>query len=76
MYIETRRMIIRNFTPVDADDLHQILGDGITKSVALMKKLGFQLEGIQRSQVRDLQGNWTDLHLYGLLADDWLQARA
>lgn len=172
MYIETQRMIIRNFTPVDAGDLHQILGDDITmaycepaydfektrdflhsfciqrngalaavvkesqkvigyllfhhqgdgiyemgwffnrnywrqgyaresctavidyafrthmahkifaetiditKSVALMKKLGFQLEGIQRSQVRDLQGNWTDLHLYGLLADDWRQARA
>ena len=29
-----------------------------------------QLEGIQRSQTKDLHGNWADLYLYGLLEDD------
>ena len=41
------------------------------KSVGLMQKLGMQLEGIQRSQTKDLHGNWSDLHFYGLLEDDW-----
>ena len=41
------------------------------KSVGLMQKLGMQLEGIQRSQTKDLHGNWADLYFYGLLEDDW-----
>ena len=167
MYIETPRMIIRNFTPEDAADLHDILGDDETmencepvydfektkeflasfcierkgavsavhrksgkvigyslfnesdkgvyemgwiynrnfwrqgyafescravidyafqelkahkifaetidkvKSVSLMKKLGMQPEGIQRSQTMDNHGNWADLYFYGMLEDDW-----
>ena len=43
--------------------------DGI-KSVGLMKKLGMKLEGIQRSQAKDNFGNWADLYLYGILAED------
>lgn len=52
---------------------HKIFAEAIdgVKSVGLMKKLGMQLEGIQRSQTKDLHGNWTDLHLYGLLESDW-----
>lgn len=30
-----------------------------------------QLEGIQRSQTKDNDGNWADLYFYGLLEDDW-----
>ena len=30
MYIETPRMVIRDFTPDDAADLHEILGDDET----------------------------------------------
>ena len=30
MYIETPRMIIRDFTPEDAADLHEIFGDDET----------------------------------------------
>ena len=154
MYIETPRMIIRDFTPGDAADLHNIFGDDETKefltsfcigrngavaavhkesgkmmgyilfnefdegvyemgwiynrcfwrqgyayesckavidyaftelkahkifaeaidavkSVGLMQKLGMQPEGIQRSQTKDLHGNWADLYFYGLLEDDW-----
>ena len=41
------------------------------KSVGLMRKLGMQLEGIHRSQTKDLNGNRADLYFYGLLADDW-----
>ncbi|MCM1215246.1 MAG: GNAT family N-acetyltransferase [Lachnospiraceae bacterium] len=37
------------------------------KSIPLMRKLGMKPEGIQRSHTKDNAGNWTDLHLYGLL---------
>ena len=51
---------------------HKIFAETIDgdKSVGLMKKLGMRLEGIQRSHVRDNNGNWTDLYFYGLLAED------
>ena len=170
MYIETERIIIRDFTPEDADDLHDIFGDDETmancepaydiaktqkflsdfcigrkgavaavhkesgkmmgyilfnefdegvyetgwiynrsywrqglayesckavvdyafgdlnahkifaeaidgvKSVGLMKKLGMQLEGLQRSQVKDNHGNWANLYFYGMLEEDWKNA--
>lgn len=172
MYIETRRMIIRDFTPEDAADLYEILGDDETmencepaysfektekflasfciarkgavaaaekergklmgyilfheqddgeyemgwffnrdfwrqgyawesckavidhafgalnarkifaetidnvKSVGLMKKLGMQLECIQKNQAKDLRGNWADLYFYGLTEDDWREQAA
>lgn len=52
---------------------HKIFAEAIdaVKSVGLMKKLGMQLEGIQRSQTKDNHGNWADLYFYGLLEDDW-----
>lgn len=52
---------------------HKIFAETIdgVKSVGLMKKLGMQPEGVQRSQVRDQQGRWADLYLYGLLEEDW-----
>lgn len=51
---------------------HKVFAEAIdaVKSVGLMKKLGMQLEGIQRSQTRDNHGNWADLYLYGLLKDE------
>ena len=53
--------------------VHKVFAEAIdaVKSVGLMKKLGMQLEGIQRSQTKDLQGNWVDLYFYGLLEEDW-----
>ncbi len=52
---------------------HKVFAEAIggARSVSLMKKLGMQLEGIQRSQTRDNRGNWADLHFYGLLKEDW-----
>ena len=52
---------------------HKVFAETIdsVKSVNLMKKLGMQLEGIQRSQIKDNYGNWADLYFYGLLAGDW-----
>lgn len=52
---------------------HKIFAETIDslKSANLMKKLGMQLEGIQRRQVKDPLGNWSDLLLFGLLEDDW-----
>ncbi len=44
--------------------------DGV-KSVGLMKKLGMTLEGIQKSQTKDLDGNWADLYFYGILRDEY-----
>ncbi len=56
---------------------HKIFAETIdgVKSVGLMEKLGMQQEGIQCSHTRDLQGNWTDLYLYGLLEQDFFQGR-
>ena len=52
---------------------HKVFAETIdsVKSVNLMKKLGMQLEGIQRSQTKDNYGNWADLYFYGLLEGDW-----
>ena len=52
---------------------HKVFAEAIdaVKSVGLMQKLGMQLEGIQRSQTKDLHGNWADLYFYGLLEADW-----
>lgn len=54
---------------------HKIFAEAIdpVKSVGLMKKLGMKPEGIQRSQTRDNHGNWADLYVYGLLAEEILQ---
>ena len=49
--------------------IHKIFSETIDniKSVNLMKKLGMQLEGIQKSHTTDNHGNWKDVYLYGLL---------
>ena len=49
--------------------IHKIFAETIDniKSVNLMKKLGMQLEGIQKSHTTDNHGNWKDVYLYGLL---------
>lgn len=56
----------------DSMNVHKIFAETIDeiKSVHLMKKLGMKLEGIQRSHVKDTLGNWADLYLYGILAED------
>jgi len=56
----------------DELNAHKIFAEAIDadKSVGLMKKLGMRLEGVQRSQTKDNEGNWADLYLYGLLRED------
>ena len=51
---------------------HKIFAETIdsVKAAGLMKKLGMQPEGIQRSHIRNNAGNWADLHLYGLLKEE------
>lgn len=53
-------------------EAHKIFAEAIdsVKSVGLMKKLGMRLEGIQRSQTKDNDGNWADLYFYGLLKEE------
>ena len=36
------------------------------KSVNLMKKLGMKLEEIQKNQIKDNRGGWTDLYIYSI----------
>lgn len=52
---------------------HKIFAEAIdgVKSVGLMKKLGMQLEGIQRHQGRLSDGSWGNLYFYGMLEDEW-----
>lgn len=71
-YEACQAVIDHAFTKLKA---HKIFAETIdsVKSVALMKKLGMQSEGIQRSHTKDLNGQWTDLYVYGLLEEDWLQ---
>lgn len=54
-------------------NVHKIFAETIdgVKSVRLMKKLGMKLEGIQRSQIKDILGNWADLYFFGILAGDF-----
>lgn len=40
------------------------------KSIGLMKKLGMQLEDIQRDQTTDNHDNPADLYIYSILAED------
>ena len=52
---------------------HKLLAETIDplKSAGLMRKLGMELEGVQRGQVKDNGGQWVDLYLYGLLRETW-----
>ena len=56
----------------DEMNAHKVFAETIdaNKSVGLMKKLGMRLEGVQRSQTKDNDGNWADLYFYGLLRED------
>lgn len=51
---------------------HKVFAETIdpVKSAGLMRKLGMRCEGIQRSQTKDLYGNWADLYLYGFLQEE------
>lgn len=69
-----KAVIAYAFETLNAHKIFAETIDGV-KSVRLMEKLGMQQEGIQRSHTRDLQGNWTDLYLYGLLEQDFFQGR-
>lgn len=69
-YESCRAVIDYAFHRLDAHKVFAETIDGV-KSVGLMKKLGMQLEGIQRSHTKDNDGNWADLYLYGLLRDGW-----
>ena len=40
-------------------------------SAAVLENLGFQREGTRRAE-SIVDGDWDDMHLYGLLAEEWL----
>ena len=54
--------------------LHKIVstafGDN-DRTHALNAKLGFRLEGVLRDEERGRDGTWRDVHVYGLLVDEW-----
>ena len=69
-----KAVIAYAFETLNAHKIFAETIDGV-KSVGLMEKLGMQPEGVQRSHTRDLQGNWADLYLYGLLEQDFFLGR-
>ena len=73
-YESCKTVIVYDFGELKA---HKVFAEAIdaVKSVSLMKKLGMQLEGIQRSHTKDNHGNWADLYFYGLLDDDWRKTK-
>ncbi len=54
-------------------EAHKVFAEAIdeVKSVPMMRKLGMRREGIQIKQTRDNAGTWRDMHLYGLLREDY-----
>ena len=64
------RLISHGFEEME---LHKIYANAIDteKSVALMKKLGMQPEGIQKKHTKSNEGNWCDLHSYAILDEDY-----
>ena len=74
-YESCKAVIDHAFAVLNAHKIFAEATDAI-KSVSLMKKLGMQPEGIQRSQTKDNHGNWADLYFYGLLQSDWMQSIA
>ena len=68
-YESCKAVIDHAFDSMNAHKIFAETTDGII-SVNLMKKLGMKQEGIQRSQIKDDYGNWADLYLYGMLAED------
>lgn len=52
---------------------HKVTAETIdpVRSAGLMRKLGMRLEGVQRLHTHDNDGQWRDLHLYGLLREEY-----
>ncbi|MFC3477717.1 GNAT family N-acetyltransferase [Halobacterium litoreum] len=42
-------------------------------SASVLENLGFEREGTRRAE-SVVDGEWVDMHMYGLLADEWLDA--
>ena len=60
-------------------DLHRIAADTDprnARSIRLLTRLGFRLEGQMMECYPDTDGSWLDSHLYAILAREWLAARA
>lgn len=53
---------------------HKVTAETIdpVRSAGLMRKLGMRLEGVQRLHTRDNDGQWRDVHLYGLLREEYV----
>ena len=37
------------------------------RSGGLIRKIGMELEGVQKSHTRNIEGEWEDLYLYGMI---------
>ena len=58
----------------EAFDVHKLTmssyGENETAH-AMNMKIGFRRECVRREHVRDKDGEWHDLHVFGLLAEEW-----
>jgi len=57
--------------------LHKISAEATdaNKSVSLMKKLGMELEGVQRKHCKSNDNEWLDLYWYAILAEDYFRSK-
>ena len=55
--------------------LHKICAEteDAERAVPFMKKLGMRLDGVHRKQTKSIDGEWRDLHWYGILAEDYFE---
>lgn len=53
--------------------VHKIFAETIdpVRAVGLLEKLGMKREGVQQGQVKDAEGRWADVYLYGLLREEY-----
>jgi RimJ/RimL family protein N-acetyltransferase len=58
--------------------MHRIAADTDprnVRSIRLLMRLGFRLEGQMLECYPDTDGSWLDSHLYAILAREWFAAR-
>lgn len=65
-----RRLVQHGFEDLKFSRIHAGVFSGNTASERVLKKIGFQREGVQRRHINRF-GTWHDLMLFGLLREEW-----
>mgnify|MGYP001330990642 CR=1 FL=1 len=70
-----RTLVGFGFTTLDLHRISAAIGPDNTRSIAVVKRLGFQYEGRIRDHVFT-NGAWRDSLLYSVLSNEWVARRA